>query len=283
MMQIRVDRRTLSIKFIFAISLIYFLDLITIGRLSDVFLLDTSKVTALSEYWRLITYPLAYSNFVSLALFLWTFILFVPLLEKINSKVILSALAITTVVIQSSVLLLAGSFASINPIGGMAGLSWFMLALTIFTYPGSELGIMGKRIKTWLLVLAVMFIYSAISFSTYWSGWTEYPISQHIMMTTGIIFGFVSSFILRYSTKKFFKLSEEVQTKTNSDNFTPAMVETEEEEINKVTNQQTRKLSFSTDFEDNEITLNSILDKINEFGTNSLTEEELQFLRNYKD
>lgn len=262
------------------ITLAYFLDIFTGLSLKEIFILDSDLVFENNEFWRLLSYPLAFNNFVSYLLFAFVFTVFAPEVEKLYSKF---ALPVVTVMI----LMLHGSLVSLINIdqdlliSGTDGLSFFIIASFLLAYPRVNVefyttrkikvkNLIGLVILIWLNFLIIPgFIYSDFSFIT------------NIELAS---FGVINGLLLHYQLKLLFnKQTKDIDEPyfAPDDEMVHELAGLDEKTLTENINSD--QFILSKNNYENEERMNQLLEKISSNGIDSLSNHERNFLTEYSN
>jgi membrane associated rhomboid family serine protease len=252
------------------------------GKLAGLFTLIPSYVSNKSDFWRLITFPLAPGSYEGILLFIFTFYFIAPKLEELLNNNFFPFFLLLLIFLEG--LLHTVIFWKSNiPLAGFEGLSFFILTLFTMISP-------NKQVKFWFfspikliyLTSIVILSWGIIKLFSILSPSTNYIIYQ-ATLTSG--FGIISGlliFVQIYFLSRFYKKKQ----------IPPVIDIPKPEELKMALHSHSGFDRYSSHLDDdyyemsndpemNEQRLNEILDKINEHGQNSLSNEERRFLIDY--
>lgn len=275
-----------------ALNNIFSLDLNTFLALNPKTLLQTNNL------WTLITFPVAENSFVDFLYFSVIFLLYYPLLQSIYRKWFFPIFFALFTVLQGALTTLSFWDADIT-FKGFTAISTFILVVISLLY-SKERFAFGRLpvVKVSHINLIVALSYLAFSFNIFLGG----DSTKIVAFTAPIVFG-MSIAILFYLQIYFYnnyflpkrrirsineikqlltQARESVQTLESS--LVPQATESEQPKIQPFRPkldklERSNKLSVSDDPDTNEKLLNKILDKISERGLESLTQNELEVLK----
>lgn len=282
----------LSHRLLLLCAIIYLLDFLMFGKLTDLFSLQPSLIANKMEFWRIFTFPFVPGSIEGVFLFVFTFFFIGPKLESKLRKNFFPIILIFLIFLQGTITTLI--FWQSNFIfAGMEAISFFILVLFTFINLNKKITFWGfKPVKSIMLValLSITWI-SAVAIHSTLSG-------NEILLkaSTSLIFGIITGGIT-YLQTEFYKRSSKIKenlkknlTRKKFDNAlydeeSPAFVIKNETKIqNQNQNQTDEDLNHPQyKFIFSEQKLNDILDKINEKGKESLTNDEIQYLKDYSE
>lgn len=267
----------------------YFLDYLFDGFFYNIFVLNPVKLIGEFEYWRLFTFPFAYSTNEAFFLFIATFFFISENLEDILRQTLYPALLMLLTVLQGISMSLLFWQKDIN-ISGMEGLSFFIIVFFLVLNPKSKIQIFEFRpIPSVLFALSIIFIWSLVKiFHIYQVGFENIDVTI-TSAGFGIITGMMTSAQIKYIQKvqkqKIRDKAEGLQIPKPEEYSYAMMSGNKYQQYNSPSHDNyTDPFSgslISEDPEINEETLNSILDKINEKGKEQLSPSEIKFLDEY--
>jgi len=268
---------------LFVSGLIYFVNYLMDGRLSELFLLQPSKVINNMELWRLVTFPLSFSTLEGFLLFIFTFRFISPKVEEILHRGIYPFIIASLTCLQGTLITI---FFWESPIRfyGMDGISFFVLYFFAFIQ-------FNRKIVIWRVQPLKMLVFiSLLTFSWFAVVFIHgYALNRDILVSsiTSAMFGFAVSLLLYSQYRLVYKLKAKkdiplprFEIPDAGDDMSMAYISHPEQKRfnNSVPNESNQP---DYEFNMNEERLNEILDKINASGTNSLYPEELSYLTEY--
>jgi len=260
-------------------------------HLEQIIALNPSHLVTFSEYWRLILYPFVEPSLTSFLFFAIAFLIFVPSLEKFFNKWMFYTILILLLPLTSCFETIIFWGKDIN-FYGTDVLTSFVFGLSIFIFPKNILKVIHlKSLNNYKAVVLIFAIWISIGIEKAFIS----DASNYFAYIFPILFGFIAAASIKLQMNFFFKyyfprkkmrsfseikkiVDEVVHEKSreksmdNIPNFNNSNTENREEE---------NRLKLSDNLEENEETLNSILDKINNEGVASLTPGEKSFLEEF--
>ena len=113
---------------LFLVLSVYFLDLITGYKLSSIFILNTYETTNYNNLWSLVTYPLKFTSFASLLIFIFAMGIVSKKLERVYKSNIIPFVYLLIILCHSTLFALIYSN-STQFVSGTDGISFFIIAL----------------------------------------------------------------------------------------------------------------------------------------------------------
>ncbi len=281
-----------SRRIVFFTGLIYLLNYIMGGKLFSLFLLDPASLVNQSEFWRLFTYPLAPGSIEAVLLFGFTFYFIGPRLEEILDNSLVPVFFVLLIFLYGIIHTLVFWGQDVQ-LAGFEGLSFLILV----SYSLME---RRNKIKLWfmpplrpyLLTTTIFFVWAIIKGFEYVSG-NEAVLVQS---ASSVSFGLVMAVLVYFQVKLVRKLVSDDGDEFDDegiDDFDFDDEEFEEENMAPVHNPKNyshlpenrteKKIELVDDPDVNEEILDGILDKITEYGKDSLTPSELKFLEDYSN
>jgi membrane associated rhomboid family serine protease len=270
----------------------YILNFLLDGWFNELFALNPSKMLINFEYWRLFTFPFAFSSTEALFLFLATFFLISENLEDILRQTLYPLLLMLLTVLQGVIMTLLFWNKDVN-IAGMEGLSFFVLFFFVILNPKSKVQIFNfKAIPSIAIVLFIVFIWAIVKIQAlFFNSSTDVNISVASAIfgiSTAIMTSLQIKIIQKNREKRLLKATENLKI-PKPEELSYALYsgkklfkyEQENKYSSPVTDFEESLLSDNPD--ENEDKLNNILDKINAQGKNSLDYSELKFLEEYSN
>lgn len=263
----------------------YVLDLIMGGKLSDLFALNPQLIFSKLEWWRIFTYPLANDSIESTILFLFTFFIFAPKLEEIYQQWLYPFIIVLLINIQGIILTFL-LWNSNMVISGMEGLSFFVLTLFTLINIKKRLILVNRfYMHTGLFTLGMVSVWAVMLFihGVFLESYSH--VFEGIYSATfGLSVGFTAYLQMRY-TKNL------KPNKLHYPNETPEIPKPEDLSLALIANQEIRRFNqrlqeefgglSEPPFQFSEDKLNEILDKANEKGFDSLSNDEKKYLNEY--
>ena len=272
---------TFSKKILAIIGLFYFLNYIMDGRLANLLALSPILIAEKSEFWRIFTFPLAPSSLEGILFSFFILYAIGPKLEEFLSFNLYPMFIFLLISMQGIIHTLV-FWKSPVQLSGFEGIAFFILVMFTLLNP-------RQKIKLWFLpslriiflspLLVLFWIISSIIHIKLGNHHLFYPAMSVFVfgITMGMIFFFQFQLI-----NKFYLRKRELQeaTKPKKQEYEYAAVSNGEYNKSKHPISDNYHL-LEDDPILNEQRLNTILDKINEKGKESLTTDELHFLDEY--
>lgn len=263
-------------------SLIYIINYLFDGVVTGLFALNPSLILNEWEIWRLFSFPFSMNSLEGFLLFVFTFYIIGPKVEQYIGRFIFPFVISLLVILQGIVLTLFFWKDDIA-MGGMEGLSFFVLSLYSLLYFGRKSDFSSFRSnKSRMMVSLVAFAWvTVLLVRSYMTGDTD------ILLTNAVsaMIGFVTGFLLFIQLKMLKKVSRNSRENIPNINIPKpeelSMAMIAQRERRKYQNEQEEQNFQEYDFTFTEDRLNEILDKINEQGKDSLSPYELQYLKEY--
>lgn len=260
-------------------SLIYGLDVISGDKITALVYLQPSLIINNMQLWRLVSYPLASGSFEGFLFFVLTFYLISTKLEIIFNRSLFALLVFLLICMQGTLISLI-FWQKDYAFMGMEGISAFVI--TLF----SLLNLNKKDTLWYLQPLKSYFIVSLIVLIWLFGTAIHLTINPNFELfmqkVSAAGFGLVSGsflylqLIILRKTKKMIYPKPDIPT---PEELSMAMISKSQPKKNL---KQRNDFSSHQEFEEfSESQLNEILDKINENGKESLTEEEIRYLKEY--
>ncbi len=262
----------------------------TSGLLEPLFSSGSLDFFAGSEYWKILTYMLIQSDAGSLFLTLFTFMLVSPFLENLLTSKYFSKLLFVFALFQGIAVplffFLAKQYNVV--ITGADGLAIFVLTLFTLLNPGYSVAMGRFRIKTGLLTVTTIMTWLLVKTPGFLLGDWNQIVPVMAFSILGFVAGVTSYVVFKEEDKK----EKENYNKIDFDDLEFLIPRAEELKPALISQQvRTRQenevveshIEFTNDPYEDEQNLNMILDKINDFGKESLTTDELDFLKIYSD
>lgn len=240
------------------------------------------------ELWRILTFPFAPGSIEGVMLFVITFYFISPKLEKLFQKVLYPILLGLLVFILGLVLTLIfrnDTYA----ISGFEGVSIYVLTLFALMKPKTRITVFNfPTVAANTFCFSTIFIWASLKTLDVF---TNYQLAAAPTIAISI-FGFITGLLT------FIRITQidKKQRKELEDNY-PKQDTSNAEELSVALFSEAKQLKYkhsnsfdeyndvplfmTADPEINEQQLNSILDKISQNGENSLTNNEMKFLKEY--
>lgn len=280
---------SISIYRIIAIisAVIFLVDSFLNGAIANFLVVDAEMLTNKMQLWRFATYPFIYGNIANAFIGFIALYYLAPQIKKQLNKGVFD-FSFSFAIFFIGMILFMLNFNSPNtPVFGIEALSAFVLSLyALFNRQKDKRFFKSIRLNRTAFPIFILAGWSALYLlETGAMGFGNDLISPSpAMLGIGFLTGFLGYFILKNETKEFdlnrfqaYKIPERKDLEP-----TPALIDTYKSMEMQKPKTQEELISFSEeDPEQNEEILDDILDKINERGFESLTEEEREFLNIY--
>jgi membrane associated rhomboid family serine protease len=276
-------KNSIAHNFMLLTLILYVVDFMMDGIISDQLSLTPEKLMNDLELWRLATFPFASGPIEGIILFAVTFFIFAPRIEKNMFKMALPLIILLTSIVQGSVFTLIFWKQPLT-LQGMEGVSFFIL--TLFSLLNTNKKISSryfKAVNTIMFVVSLEILWLISTFVHY------YFLHQSQLMMVGMshgLFGLTIGFIVFLNIRFSERVVQNKNKKLNVDDeeiqdYSPALISQNElKEFGREIMDELQAMEHDSG-NLNEDRLNQILDKIIESGKNSLTPSELLFLDEY--
>lgn len=263
----------------FFFGIFYLLDILMSGQLSGLFLLDPSLVIDKGEYWRLLTYPLAFDSIGSFFIFAIAMSIFAPKIEELYASFTIPVVTALLIALHGIVLTLINLYTGFA-IKGTDGISYFIFASFLLAAPGSRVVI--PKFKTYKSVQVISFISLIWLFIGLGKILIDDDYSFMINAELGA-FGIINGLLLHYQLKFFKKFkSEYEEVPYHAPDDEPELISVDEfRRMSENSKGHDDKYVLSKNKYSNEERMNEILDKISAQGMDSLSPYEHLFLEEY--
>ncbi len=261
----------------------------TSGLLEPILSSGSLDFFAGSEYWKILTYLLIQSDAGSLFLTLFTFLLISPFLENILTSKYFTKLLFIFALFQGIAVplffFLAKQYNVV--ITGADGLAIFILTLFTLLNPGYSVALGRFRIKTGLLTVTTIMTWLLVKTPAFLVGDWNQIVPVMAFSILGFVAGVTSYVVFKEEDKK-----EREKYEIDFDDLDFLIPKAEELKPALISQQVRSKqenevveshIEFTNDPYEDEQNLNIILDKINDYGKESLTSDEIDFLKIYSD
>ncbi len=237
-----------------------------------------------SDYWKAISYLLIQPDVASFFLVLFTFTLISPFLENLLSSKYFAKLTFIFALFQGIAVplffFLIKDYSSI--ISGADGLAIFVLTLFTLLNPGYSVSAGKLNIKTRFLTVTTILTWLAVKTPLLIMGSWSLLLPTLVFAVLGVAAGVVSYFVLREEPKDdmYINFDDIDIIMPKVEELKPALI-AKEMKNNKESLDYEHHVEYTNNPREDEESLNTILDKINEFGKDSLTADEMNFLKEY--
>jgi len=273
-----------SLFFMIFVLFVYFIDSQLSGILTSYFSLN-SMVIEKFEIWRILLFPFATGSISNIFIFIIAFYFYSPKLATlIQSKLypIIIIMANTFFALVCTFIVLSNDI----KIGGFEAASFYIISFYSLINGNDIFQIFNFKVKIYIVALISLIAWSLISFFTISTLGIKYFLPSGIAFVTGFCLALITFIQLKLSIRR---RNRQLQKKINAyripspEELTPALIS--ESILKRVVHlkqhQHSSSLQITDDMEQNEDTLNFILEKINEKGASSLTPDEIKFLEDY--
>lgn len=272
-----------SQKIIPVIIVITLADMLLGGVLSRSMSLIPDMVISRTEYWRLISFPLAPMPPEGMVLFLFTFLLIAPRLEEILKGGIFLSIMPALIFLQGVIHTLV-FWKSHYALSGMEGISFFILTLFIFLNPETKFKVrFAPSLRLVFIITALISLWGSIKFYQLYDAGSEAVLISSASALFGILTASLCYLQIRF-LRKFIhsRDSEDDFEIPNPEELRLAMISAEKS-YRANSRKEDNDISDDNDLYElsSEERLDYILDKILESGQESLTPGEIYFLNNY--
>ncbi|MCX7879063.1 MAG: rhomboid family intramembrane serine protease [Ignavibacteria bacterium] len=275
---------SLSRIFLFFILLSHIVLFFLGTNISNTFAINPHLVIFKIELWRLLSFPLVSLSIAESFLLIYAFWVLGPKVESLFRKNYFTISLITFIFLQG--LLTTALFGRENfYLVGTEGLSFYIITLYFFIYYRIISQYEPVPIRSMIQTALVIFFWIMAASLDSFIYKRDTLINSFSFALVGIFLGFLS-----YLQNRSFALELIQEKYKDFIAFRKKVQELEEEDLEEIAEMFLEQANNSTaSLEEtkhytlpfNEETLNKILDKINEKGKESLTPEEIQFLKDY--
>lgn len=263
--------------------LLYGIDFLFDGKISQSLALDTSHVVNNFEFWRLFSFPFAHSGTEGIFLFAFAFLYISPKVESAIRNKYYHLILFLLICLQGTVftIIFNGQGAIL---AGTTGISFFIMSIFILLNLNRRFMIYRKKpVRIILMITAAALLWlSAIGLRS-----MVFNAELQYVELASALFGFFAS-VLIFSQLLLLSNGKMIKRKTKQERFT--VPEPEEYSHAYIAGAEQRKY-YNREMDDyplyepetdlSEDRLNEILDKMNDVGKDSLTTEEIRFLKEY--
>ena len=280
-----------SKSIIFTTTVVYLIDFFLKGRLSEYFVLNPEKIVTQFEYWRLISFPFAFSTNEAFVFFLIVFWFVSDNLEDMLRQSLYPALLLLLTLLQGVSMTLVYWGKDVN-IAGMEGISFFVLAFFIILNPASKVQLFQlKPIPTMLFSALIITAWTSVKLMHFIGNDTLQSTIPFAAAGLGVLMGLMTSFQIKYirrkQRKKFIEKANELKIPKAEELSMAFMSKYQKKRYSEHSEDENRNdlendhFELSDDPHENEDKLNEILDKMNDKGAEALSPSELEFLKKY--
>lgn len=273
-----------SYYFLFLVLSIYFLDFITGNRLSDIFVLNTLEVSSYNNLWSILTYPLKFTSSASLVLFVFVMGLISKNLETIYKTRVIPIIYLLIILSHGVV------FSLINVdtesfLSGTDGISYFILVLHLLLNKEYRVNVFTFELNINKLFVGVMIGMWVFSQSLNYFAFNQNHVLNSFFLaglgtTNALIVYFQLRLIKRFSKKNNIPKIDEAN-QYNELEHSLATISESNKKLNQTKPAYEETNLFSNNPYIDEEIMNNILEKINDSGFSSLSENEQRFLEEY--
>ncbi len=285
-MELLKTKYGISHKLLFLTLAFYAVNYISGGVINTYIALVPSLVSSNFELWRMLTFPFAMPSIESIILFIFAFYFIAPKIEYLLPgkvyPILLGLLVtlqglVTTITFRNSPLIFTG----------MDGLSFFIMFLFAFiSLSNRTLPYRFKPLKTGLFIFLMAGLWTLSLLLNSEMSNTDLMITSSSGAVFGIIYAFVTFLQVKIAKrnidKQTAKLPENIKIPTPEE-LKYAIAHISEKRLYNRYNDIPYEQPAQAEFVPDEDRLNEILDKISEFGQDSLSNSELQYLKDYSD
>lgn len=279
------NRYSVSHTLLFIVLLCYCANYFTGGIANQYLELIPAKVWSNFELWRLISYPLAIPGLESILLFSFSFYFVASKIESLFNEKIFPLFIGLMVLFQGIFVSLAFRDSSVL-FSGADGISFLMIFLYVL------LSFNSKSIPNWYRPARTVTFSLLIGVL-----WVSVLMYRSDISNSNVVVAsaFNALFGMFFAVITFLKIRSEIiiRKKSKIENQLPYIIPTPEE-LKYALMGEIRKKQFNSledeynypiadEFHPDEDRLNEILDKISEYGKDSLTISEIKYLENYSN
>ncbi len=278
----RLSKYQFSQKFVIMILFIYALDFIMDGKLSELFYLNPAQVVGDLEAWRLFTFPLAPGHIENVFLFGVTFTILGPKIESVIEGIYYPIILFLMACLLGTVITL-GFWGDSLIFTGMTGLSFFVMSLFLYLNAEKKIIVLNSRpVRSFILVSLILLSWiSSIVIRALLTN-TVFLISELSLAGFGIISASLIYLQIYLVKRKKRGVGSEFDGLDIPDPEQLSMALISQQEQKKYNRGESdENIVQENEPVLNEDRLNQILDKINETGKESLSPEEIRFLKDY--
>ena len=271
---------------LFLVISVYFLDFITGYKLSHIFILNTNETTNYNNLWSLLTYPLKFTSFASLLIFMFAMGIISKKLERVYKSNIIPFVYLLIVLCHSTLFTLIYSNSK-QFVSGTDGLSFFIITLYFLLNKNQRLTIASFVFNVNKVVIgAIISLWVFAQLLNYYAYEENFVLNSFFLAGFGTLNALVVYFQI-YLIKKLKskrkvvaqqreKVFDELEHSHSYSKFSESNMR-----VNQVKYKNEEPNIFTGNSYSDEEKMNDILDKINSFGYDSLTFTEQNFLKEY--
>lgn len=260
----------------------YLVDVLLNLKISQDFALISAKTFAENELWRILSYPFTFFTLESALLFLFTILLIFPFFELRFRKPIIFVIFISLILIQG---LLFSAFFNENDqiLKGTDGISIFIITFFLvnnFNFKKITINKKLFHINAFIFLIAISWAVTIYLHSKF----VDFDLLTPSIFS--MVYGISSGLILDLGIKihKLIKVMmnpvKPLISVNSVEELMPAEISKADRKHHKSQTEKNHYYEFDNDYF-SEDKLNQILDKINTEGEKSLTDEEINYLKEY--
>lgn len=285
-MELLKTKYGISHKLMFLTLAVYVVNYISGNLLNNYLALSPNLVASKFEIWRMFSFPFAMPSFESIILFIFAFYFIAPKIEYLLPGKVYPILLGLLVTLQGLVTTITFKDSSLF-FTGMDGLSFFIMFLFAFiSLSNRTLPYRFKPLKTGLFIFLMAGLWTVSLLVNSELTNTDMIITSSSGAVFGIIYALVTFIQVRMAKrnmeKQAAKLAEKIKIPTPEE-LKYAIAHISEKRLYNKSGDDNYENPVPTEFVPDEDRLNEILDKISEFGQDSLTNSELKYLKDYSD
>lgn len=273
---------------LFITGIIYALNYVMEDAIYRFTYLDPELIINNLEFWRLFTYPLAPGSIEGVILFVITFYFISPRLEKLFQKVLYPFLLGLLVLLQGLILTVL-FWENSYTISGFEGLSIYILTLYSLLKPNTRIAAFNfPAVAANTFGFSTILLWSAMKTLDIFTNYQVAAMPTIVVAGFGFLAGLLTYLrILQIDKKQRKEFDEKYSDVDLPEPEELSMALISDQKIKKYKNKQIDEelndipIFLSDDPDINERQLNEILDKINSYGKDSLTNSEKTFLKQY--
>lgn len=278
-----------SKNLLFFTGSIYILNYLLKGLLSEIFLFDPVAITKDFEYWRFLTYPFSTGTMEGVLLFALSFYVISTKLEEVFKKSYYPLLLLLLITLQSIVFTLVYIFTGIQiNVSGMEGISLFVLTLFVLLRPNEKVAFLNFPIlSTTVFSLMLFFVWAGLKYYNITINnepETASAIAVSIYGIGGAVIMFLQIRALQILIRRRIK-EKKSEAKVLKQEEEPSYAFMSQNKLKNYYQESDSNdeydIVLSDNPEENEQILNGILDKINNFGSDAISNPEKRFLEEY--
>jgi len=265
--------------------LLYGIDFLFDGKISAQLLLNTSLVVNQIEFWRLFTFPFAQSGPETILLFVFTFFMISTKVELIMKNRFYHLILFLLICLQGTTFTIFYR-SETYILSGMTGISFFVLSLFILlNITGRLTPYKKKPVRSMLMIAAASLAWvSVITMKSVILG-SDTVAPELASASFGILSGlliYCQIVLLNWGTLHLKRKTSERKVIPEPEEYSPAFISSaEHRKFFGRDREYEDYMMYEPEPDLSEDRLNEILDKINEYGKESLSPDEIRFLKEY--